>query len=197
MASVGHLPRQAFRNPAPHIAAKWAANIAAMCSAPNADSLCSDPPARASRCRARRSPRSAASVWHVPCDRSVYTPPPRAGNRTVFMRSFVEDSSHATGNHRFAEPVASHKNEFCLLRPPGARPALLALRLINTPNPRNLCGGRVGRLSGSRARHIAALRGLRFKRLATTKTRQPSRPRGEAARGHAGCEPARRGCGHF
>lgn len=75
----------------------------------------------------------------------------------VFMRSFVEDSSHATGNHRYAEPVASHKNEFCLLRPPGARPPFRRYacppRWARTPQGVQPVG-RAG--NGSRSSHVAS-----------------------------------------
>ena len=39
---------------------------------------------------------------------------PHAGNRTVFMRSFTCVHTHQATTAD-AEPVVSHKNEFCLL----------------------------------------------------------------------------------
>lgn len=46
------------------------------------------------------------------------TPPPRAGAELFLcVRSL---RSHVAGTRR--QPASSHKNEFCLLRPPGARP---------------------------------------------------------------------------
>jgi hypothetical protein len=94
----------------------------------------------------------------------------RKQNTFLCVRSspdLLEDSesgsSHATGNHRYAEPVASHKNMFCLLRPPGARKTW-ALRLISTPQPPAILRG-----AGSGLRRLAqlarlpALRGRRVR----------------------------------
>ena len=74
---------------------------------------------------------------------------------------FYAFATHTTGAHRFAEPVVSHKNEFCLLRPPGAR--CLALRL-STPLGFGPLRGRA-RWSGLRRlaplARLPALRGRR------------------------------------
>lgn len=62
----------------------------------------------------------------------------------ISSRTRNRDSSHVTGAHRYAEPVSSHKNMFCPLRPP-RRARKGALRLDqHPPTPRNLAGGRVG-----------------------------------------------------
>ena len=78
----------------------------------------------------------------------------RKQNTFLCVRSL---RSHATGNHRYAEPVASHKNMFCLLRPPGARKKE-ALRLISPPCARPPILGvsaLVGPATARAARHVA------------------------------------------
>ena len=115
----------------------------ASCAPPHADSLSLGRSARHRTSRASRHPdQSIGKPSVTSCATAPFTlRHPAQKTEHVFMRSFVEDSSHVTGAHRYAEPVSSHKNMFCLLRPPGARYPL-ALRLINTPrSPRNLAGG--------------------------------------------------------
>ena len=113
---------------------------------------------RSSESRLSRLVRTAPFTLRHPAQKTEH----------VFMRSFVEDSSHARRLPALRGPLrASHKNEFCLLRPPGARPALSALRLNqHPPIPPQSCGG-LGRAGtgcgGSHPRTVPALRGRRVR----------------------------------
>ena len=118
------------------------------------------PPARASKkpCQSAFFENSERRLSCFLRPAPLSTSPPRAGNRTVFMRSFDEAPHTQQATTAIAEPVASHKNEFCLLRPPGARSALSALRLISPHCARPpLLGASalVGPATARAARHVA------------------------------------------
>ncbi len=96
--------------------------------------------------RTRRAPAQAApgcplrsaehSLSRLVRPAACYTSPPSAGDRTVFDAF----ATHTTGAHRFAEPVVSHKNEFCLLRPSRRAPRPLGATLNHPVGLRPLQG---------------------------------------------------------
>lgn len=118
--------------------------------------------------RARQhKPRQAAVLEASDRPLSRLVRPPSAGARTVFMRSFGEAPHTSRDPPLRGSPASSHKNEFCLLRPPGARPALSALRLSTPCAFAPSRGRRVGQAAtgcgGSRPRTVAAFRGRRIR----------------------------------
>ncbi len=136
-------------------------------------------PARASTSRAslhssrlREQPVTSCATGCV----IHYATPRRKQNEILCVRSL---RSHVAGT-RLRHPASSHKIAFCLLRPPGARPPVSALRL-STPLGLNPSRGSA-RWSGLRRlaqlARLPVLRGLRssgMRRHSWQASRQASR----------------------
>ena len=141
-------------------------------------------------------------------------PPPRRKQNCFY--ACVHLRSHTTGNHRFAEPVVSHKNSSVPCARPGARSVLSALRLINplALGPQSWGPARwSGRQRLARLDTLPALPGRRSGDKFTThglrggffllckNPRNPPRPDHPAhhapAKPSRGVRTARRECGHF
>ena len=153
--------------PATHIAAKLAANVAAMCSAPDADSLRSDPPARASKGRANRPLKTIAGC-HVPCDRLRYRlrHPRRKQNVFLCVRSSkTPHTSRAPTASR--SPCRRIKTHSVPCVPPARAPPFWRYacppRWARTPQGVQPVGQAATGCGGSRPRRVAAFRGRRVR----------------------------------
>ena len=135
-----------------------AANTGFMRYAPMRTRYARNPPARASTSRANRPSSKLRSPVVTSCATGsvIHSATPRRKQNCFYAFVHCVHTQQATTAD--AEPVASHKNEFCLLRPPGARPALLALRLISPRCARPPILGAsalVGPATARAARHVA------------------------------------------